>query len=151
MRSVIRNLLCVFWGLLFCCVAGGAVSSQNTAVEQALEWMCGNPVMSQIDADVESVQVFPEGGEYSVYVVEFSPAGYLILNSDDRLPLVLSFSSDSSINLSDDPQNALRPMLLEYCAHTAVELRNMPERLQQVSPMVISVVTELYGPFLDTS
>jgi hypothetical protein len=114
--------------------------------------MSGNPVMSQADRTAASVTIFSGGGAYVVYVVELSPRGYLILNSDDRLPLVVSFSADSAINLSEDPQNALRSMLLDYCDRMEEQLNTLP-----LLPVAMAMAAaaeaepELYGPFLETS
>lgn len=130
--------------------AGGQVDPDR-AVNDALEWMAGNPVMSQAGATVDSVQSFPEGAAYSVYVVSLSPTGYLILNSDDRLPLLVSFSAKSSVDLSEDPQNALRSMLLDYCENTAKELARMPENPVRTSSFLPPGDPELFGPYLETS
>jgi hypothetical protein len=127
--------------------------SQESAVKQALEWVAGNPLMSGSKFAVSSVQIFPGSGDYSVYAVELSPAGYLILNSDDRLSLVVCFSADSSLDLSDDPQNALRAMLLDYCEETADALAGWVTTATIMSTAVATSVSEdeLYGPFLETS
>ena len=141
--------------MLLCMVsalqAWGSPISQEVAVERALEWMAGNPVMGAAGGrSVASVEVFPETGAYSVYVVRLSPAGYLALNSDDRLPLIVSFSAESVVDLSDVPQNAFRAMLLRHVAR-------MEERLAQPVAMQAAVLpgpmaaSELHGPFLETT
>jgi hypothetical protein len=131
--------------------AGADEISQSKAIEQATAWMAGNPIMSKASQSVASVETFPDTGTYSVYVVQLDPTGYLILNSDDRLPLLVSFSADSQVDLSDDPQNALRAMLLSYCA-------SMEEELSAPATATLAAVvtgaeptSELYGPFLETS
>jgi hypothetical protein len=131
---------------------GAALLSQQDAVLQGLNWMSGNPVMSQASETVASVSTFSGDGTYFVYVVELSPSGYLILNSDDRLPLIFSFSADSTINLSENPQNALRVMLLEYCDRMEDELNVLP-LFPVARALAASAETEpeLYGPFLETS
>lgn len=141
---------------LWCVVAGVAMSvtgtpiSEETAMERAFSWMESNPVMLKASRSVASVETFPDLGSYSVYVVQLSPKGYLILNSDDRLPLTVSFSPESTVNLTDDPQNALRSMLIDYCAQRAEELADWNP--VQSSLGIQSVVEdELYGPFLATS
>ncbi len=152
MSKTYWSVLWVF-SLLFFGAANSAERSRDSAVELALEWMAGNPVMSRSAFTVASVQTFPDSGDYSVYAVELSPAGYLILNSDDRLPLVVSFSADSSLDLSDDPLNALRGMLLDYCERKAAELAGW-DATGMTSPaakMAATAEDELVGPFLETS
>jgi hypothetical protein len=150
MAKAYGRILWVF-SVLLAGFANSATISQDSAVDQAVEWMAGNPVMSKVDRTVASVQTFPDDGDYSVYVVELSPKGYLILNSDDRLPLVIAFSAESPVDLSDDPQNALRAMLLNYCERMADELSTMPEQPVKAAALKTAAVTELYGPFLETS
>lgn len=133
-------------------VAKGATISQEVAVARALEWMSGNPVMSKASQVVESVETFPESGDYSLYVVQLSPQGFLILNSDDRLPLTVSYSPESTVNLNDDPQNALRTMLLDYCERMAEELANWSTPPGPPKAMDQSAAgDELYGPYLETT
>lgn len=125
--------------------------TRDVAVTQALAWMKSNPVMGAVERSVASVSTFPATG-YGVYVVELAPRGYLVLNSDEALPLVVAFSADSNVNLSDLPMNAFRSMLLRHSVKMAglladpVELKKL--MVPDVSPMA---VTELHGPFMDTS
>jgi hypothetical protein len=145
------HIACFVWAV--CAgLAGATVLSQKDAVLRATNWMSGNPVMSKTRCAVASVSTFPENGSYTVYIVELSPKGYLILNSDDRLPLLVSFSADSEINLSEDSQNALRAMLLGYCERMEQSLHDMP-LFPVVRAMASKVVEddELYGPFLKAS
>jgi hypothetical protein len=142
--------------MVFCLAAAmqawGVSISQETAVERAVEWMAGNPVMGKAARTVASVETFPETGAYSVYVVHLSPAGYLVLNSDDRLPLVVSFSAESTVDLSDVPQNAFRAMLLQHVARMEEQLAQpifmRANAADEETPMA---VTELHGPFLETT
>ncbi|WP_372798233.1 C10 family peptidase [Pontiella sp.] len=138
------------WGLA-AAQAMGAAMTQEEALERALDWMDGNPVMSQAGRDVETVTVFPDTGSYSVYVVQLEPKGFLILNSDDRLPLTVSFSADSMVNLEDDPQNAMRSMLLGYCEEQAEALANWSAAPMAGRLAALTSGDELHGPFMDTS
>ncbi len=146
------------WMLLFVWflhgIVVGAPLSQEVAVDQALRWMQSNPVMSKASPVIQSVEKFPNlGTDYSVYVMQLSPRGYLVLNSDDCLPLLVSFSADSSVDLTDDPQNTFRAMLLSYCARMEEELAQ--SKPAQSFPLAMADTplseTELYGPFLETS
>ena len=102
--------------------------------------------------DVLKTTVFQESGGYSLYVVEFSPAGYVVLNSDDRLPLVVSFSPTSTIDLSDDPQNTFRVMLIQYAARMEEKLLTLPENsVLETSAKPVTTVTVQYGPYLETT
>lgn len=147
MKQVLRILL-VFIALR---VVGAPISSE-TAVERATVWMAGNPIMEGAGCSVDSVETFPATGTgYSVYVVRLSPAGYLVLNSDDHLPLVVCFSAESDANLLDVPENAFRAMLLSHIERVEEKLAE-PDGLAPLSesPEPLAV-TELYGPFLETS
>jgi hypothetical protein len=145
---VIKKAL--FIVLMFSSVlANAAPLSQSEAIARAMAWMERNPVMSRASQSIAAVETFPNLGNYSVYVVQLDPKGYLVLNSDDRLPLVVSFSPDSSVDLTDSPDNAFRAMLLQY-------VEQVPKTLSQPVAMAAEVVaatssTELYGPFLATS
>lgn len=133
-------------------VAKAASISEEIAVTRALDWMSGNPVMSNASRIVESVETFPDSGGYSLYVVQLSPQGFLILNSDDRLPLTVSYSATSKVNLNDDPQNALRTMLLDYCERMTEKLPNWSTALSLQTTMEESDTgDELYGPYLETT
>ncbi|MCI5117625.1 MAG: DUF1566 domain-containing protein, partial [Candidatus Electrothrix sp. LOE1_4_5] len=85
--------------------------------------------------------------------VQLTPQGFLILNSDDRLPLTVSYSADSTVNLTDDPQNAFRAMLLEYCERMTEKLANWSsvQSLRSKEELVLAAGDELYGPFLETT
>ena len=139
------------WMVFFAMVALrvlGAPISQEVAVGRALDWMAGNPIMGAAERSVASIEVFPETGGYSVYVVGLEPAGYLVLNSDDRLPLVVSFSADSGVDLSDVPGNAFRAMLLRHVERMEEELAQLPAMRAAAAPAPFAV-TELHGPFLE--
>ena len=130
----------------------GTPMPQEVAVGRGREWMAGNPVMAAAAGRaVASVEVFPSlGTGYSVYVVGLAPGGYLVLNSDDRLPLVVSFSVDSGVDLSDVPDNAFRAMLLRHVERVEAELARPPS-VQAAAAAAPLAVTELHGPFLETS
>lgn len=149
MRKIVACVVSLVWGALIS--AGAGTLSQEAAALQAQEWMLGNPVMSQVDRTMTSVDPFPNSGGYSVYVVRLDPRGYLILNSDNRLPLIVSFSANSPVDLSDDSQNALRVMLLDYCARMEEKLSTMSAFPAPMVQTAGSGEDELYGPFLETS
>jgi len=128
----------------------GALISKDVAVTKSLEWMSGNPVMGAAGRTVDSVEVFPETG-YQVFVVRLLPSGYLILNADDQLPLVVSFSAVSSVDLSADPQNAFRSMLLRHVARMEELLRQPSVLAMAIHPVDPLAVTELHGPFMETT
>lgn len=95
------------------------------------------------------------GTDYHVYVVCFSPRGYAVLNSDDRLPLVVAFSPDSGVSLAERPDNSFRALLLAQVARTGQRLAAMgaagaPDLsyLPSAQPGLRSV--EQYGPYLET-
>lgn len=105
---------------------------------------------------VASSVTFPaDGSPYSMYVVTFSPVGYAVLNSDDRLPLTVAFSASSGISLADRPDNTFRAALLSHAEQTAQTLSAMSETaapdlayLRSGGRAPLSI--EQYGPYLAT-
>ncbi len=130
--------------------------SEQEAIVRMHEWMRAHPVMrAASDWPIESVQRFPPSGfDYSVRIVSLSPQGYVVLNSDDRLPPVVAFSASSSICIEDVPENALRAALLAHVERTArrlVSRADAPPSRPAWSMMRLSAQsTEVYGPYLDT-
>jgi hypothetical protein len=115
-------------------------------------------------------------GSMPFYVVELEPEGFLIMNSDKRLPPVLAYSDTGSLNLDDVPWNTFRVLLKGTMERNARKLMNiasaadMPDLLQPlkeaqssaeweqlVDPEAAPVEPPLYGtggvtngPFLTT-
>lgn len=112
--------------------------------------MAGNPVMGPANRAVESTEVFPETG-YQVFIVRLAPKGYLVLNTDSELPLIVSFSADSSVVLDDVPENAFRTMLLRHSERMEALLRQPATLALLRQPANPLAVTELYGPFMQTT
>jgi hypothetical protein len=131
----------------------GASLPQEEAVRRALSWMSGNPVMQEATRrGIAAVEIFPDNGGYSVYVVQFSSRGYLVLNSDDRLPLVVSFSAESVVDLADTEQNAFRAMLLRHGEQMEAQLaRPAVMQTQSMDAESVTAGSELHGPFLETT
>lgn len=139
-------VFCIFWVLQ----VHGAVISLDTAVTQAQKWMEGHPIMGQAaERSIASTNEFPGQSDYSVYVISLEPSGYLVLNSDDRFPLVAFYSADSLVDLSDLPENAFLSMLEAYVVQRVEELKTPVKR--SADSKDASGVTELYGPFLEVS
>ena len=132
--------------------AHGAPVSQDDALTRAREWMTGHPIMSDAaERPIQTVETLTSSEGFSVYVAGFCPQGYVVLNSDDCLPLVVSFSADTVPDLSDDPQNAFREMLQLHVDGLAAGLAKAAEEpTARVSRATILAVTEQYGPFLDS-
>ncbi len=142
----------------FALAASGAPLTEREALDRLSIWMDGHPVMGSLaGSTIASTVRFPENGDaYSVYVVAFSPVGYAVLNSDDRLPLTVAFSASSSVNLADLPDNAFRAALLTHAEKALQALRGMDaaaapdlsyRRAASRGPLSI----EQYGPFLTTT
>ena len=132
--------------------ASTAPLPQEVAVVRALEWMKNNPVMKNAPRAVASVGRFPDPEDgYSFYVVRLSPTGYLVLNSDDRPPPVVSFSASSPIDLSDTPANTFRAMLRQRAEAMEARLAQPGYETPTNAPLQRQAVTEIHGPFLETS
>jgi hypothetical protein len=155
--DTLRVACAVLLGLVL--AASGAPLAEREALDRLSVWMDGHPVMGCVAGDaIASTVAFPEsGGSYSVYVVAFSPAGYAVLNSDDRLPLVVAFSASSGVNLADHPDNAFRAALLAHVAKAADVLGGMdaaaaPDRsYRRAADLRATAGTEQYGPYLTTT
>ena len=52
-----------------------------------------------------------ENGAMPLYVLELKPEGFVIMNSDQRLPPIVAYSETGLLNLEDLPENAFRNML----------------------------------------
>lgn len=52
-----------------------------------------------------------ESGALPFYAIELEPEGFVIMNSDKRLPTVIAYSDTGSLNLEDMPQNTFRFLL----------------------------------------
>lgn len=135
----------------------GAPLSEREALGRMTIWMREHPVMGvAVGRTVRSVLCFPSAeAAYHVYVVCLSPRGYAVLNSDDRLPLVVAFSAVSGISLDDLPDNSFRALLLAQAERTGQRLAAMgadgaPDLsyLPSAQPGLRSV--EQYGPYLET-
>lgn len=142
------------WIVLFSVVtAMHAVATpvlEHSVIKRAMAWMHEHPVMGPAGRSVASVEVFPESGQHFVYVVHLSPKGYLILNPNENPSLVASFSPDASVDLSDDPHNAFRSMLLHYVDRMERQPAQVRTVLAQPSSS-FEAMTEVHGPFLDTT
>ncbi|MGI5870200.1 MAG: C10 family peptidase [Kiritimatiellia bacterium] len=138
--------------------ASGALLTEGDALDRLSIWMDGHPVMGGVAGSaIESTVAFPQhGSAYDVYVVAFSPVGYAVLNSDDRLPLVVAFSASSSVGLEDRPGNAFRAALLTHVEQAALALsgkaaKAAPDRsyLRAVPRGLAGI--EQHGPYLTTA
>ncbi|NQV34508.1 MAG: C10 family peptidase, partial [Phycisphaeraceae bacterium] len=130
--------------------AVAAPVQHHSVIKRAMAWMHEHPVMGPAGRSVASVEIFPESGQHFVYVVHLSPKGYLILNSNEHPASVVSFSPDASVDLSADPTNAFRSMLLRHVER----MERQPAQARTVLGQTSSgfeAMTEMHGPFLDTT
>lgn len=130
--------------------AFGTPLTESDTLQRALAWMRQNPVMKEASRSVAAVETFPQLGRPFVYVVHLSPTGYLVLTPDDRFPLVTGFSPDASVDLSPDPENAFRSMLLRHVEQMKDPFVQ-PRSLGRGGTIALAEDTELYGPFLNTT
>ncbi len=64
----------------------------------------------------------------SFYIVHLEPTGFIIMNSDKRLPPVLAYSKTSVLNLEDSPQNAFRDLLKNSMEQSLNQILRVPSR-----------------------
>ena len=159
LRSIFRDVFSVACAVTVATLAASGVPlTERQALDRLSVWMDGHLVMGcAAGRAVASTVRFPEsGGAYSVYVVTFSPAGYAVLNSDDRLPLTVAFSASSGVSLADRPDNAFRAALLSHVEKAARTLSGMDEKTApdlsyRRAAGRAPLSAEQYGPYLTTS
>lgn len=158
MRPVATVLLAAGLFIFSFSESRAALISSEEAVSRMSGWMRGHPVMKAAEGRaVQSVTpLSADGSGYAVYVVAFTPKGYVVLNSDDLLPLVVAFSADSSVNLADLPDNAFRAALMAHTGQTprrlaALKASGEAARSPFKMPDYSTQSTQTYGPYLETS
>ena len=138
-------------------LAPAAPINTDEAATRAQAWMEQHPLMGHLQREIRASESFPGGNAaYSVHVIRLAPSGYLILNSDDRLPLVVAFSEDAPLSLDDVPGNALRAFLQQHVAKAAEELAKpvadgTEEPLAAPAMMAAASGDELISPLLETT
>ena len=146
-----KTLMFMAWMALCAFSVQGASMSETAARVAAGFYMAGNPILQQAGCSIRSVERFPRVGTNAfVFVFHLEPKGYLVLNSDDRLPRLVSFSAESNADLSDVPENAFRALLIRHVDRVGEDLKN-PALPVAATAFVPLAVSELRGPFLETS
>lgn len=124
----------------------------DEATTRAETWMENHPLMGKIARKIDQAETYPgAGAPYSVYVMKLLPAGYLLLNSDDSLPLVIAFSENSTLSLQDAGENSFRAFIDQYVQETAEQLAQPPRALAAEEEMVPQSSDELIPPMLETA
>ncbi|MBN1676115.1 MAG: C10 family peptidase [Kiritimatiellae bacterium] len=123
-ESRLRTLKRWVWGILLALplAAGAAEVSLELAGRVAEHWLARSAVFRAAAERLPAgesfgvksvVPLLPEGADPPMaYHAAVEPRGYVIVSADTRISPVLCFSPDADLNLIDDPQNALRAMLL---------------------------------------
>lgn len=135
-------------GLALVGTAGGATLSRDEVLTRAERWLAHDPLMQGRSLAGAQVEGFPaDAPDACLYIASFSGGGYLVLGSEDRLPLVVAFSASAPIRLDDRPENALRAMLVRY-------IETLPQRIVAASDTVRTLALPagdvLVGPWLTT-
>lgn len=147
------------WFLIFCTQTASLAApiTMDEAAARARMWMTDHPVMGKAAREIQSAEAFPSAdATYPVYVIKLAPAGYLILNSDDLLPLVVAFSESSPLSLDDIEGNSFRAFIEKHIAQTAEQIARQPSAIAAESLAALNVVPppvgdELIGPLLDST
>jgi len=153
MRIPLVPYLCLLLSTSF---ATADLINEHEASNRAMEWMASNPIMSQHDHTIRSVEAYPETG-YQVYILNLAPSGYMVVNSDDALDLIVCYSPTSRLNLSDSPNNAFRSMLRQRIVFNRDRLSQLPnqasKKVATKNPPSLHTAseTEILGPYLETS
>ena len=82
--------------------------------------------------------LFVRGAQPLAYHIALRPAGYIIIASDDRLCPVIAYSTETDLNLSDNPENTFRMLLKQDLSR----LRDLIERKSGRIKPVISLSLE---------
>ncbi|MBM4152787.1 MAG: hypothetical protein FJ220_04605, partial [Kiritimatiellaceae bacterium] len=147
---VVKKIFLVFILLLWTVQSMAQPLSQDNAIQQMRAWMNGHRIMGHlVEAPLKSVQTFSSTtNDYFVYIAQFEPSGYVILNSDDQLPLIITFSADTTLNLDNTPDNALLSLLTQMVNRTIIPVakKTLSAQKEMTPPE-----SELYGPFLTTT
>jgi len=138
----LKRFLILVFGLGF--LLGGPLFAELRSLGQSekivADWMEGHRLLGR--HEIQSGDFFRVGDlEAGLHLFHLSPAGYLIVNQDDRLPLVLAFSGNSPLSLDDTGTNTLRVFLQAY-------VESIPERLEAVA-LSQPMSTELALPQVD--
>ncbi len=142
--------------------AAGAGLTQAAALARMDTWRETHPLMQvTLERPIAAVQVLPETAaaeEFRLYAVSFESGGYAIVNGDDLLPPVVAFAADSNLRLDDEPQNALRAILLGHVAAIRLQLAEgtltspPPQKASRHLPrQPLGGTTVQYGPWLFTN
>jgi hypothetical protein len=128
------------------------------AGQEAGLWMAQHPLFLQSPRELGEYLPFPGQGDYSFHVFRLLPKGYLVLNSDDRLPLALAFSTDAALSLEDVPENAFRAFLVQAAEETAAKLAELDSGEVPAAAMNAAATSVNYpkgdfvvGPWLESS
>jgi hypothetical protein len=136
----------------------------------AQQWLAANPVAARYTR--EKGQSIDLGGMDTIrvhstapafYLFQLEPQGYLVMNSDQRLPPVVCFSLTAKARLDVSAENTFRGLLTFQAQRNAQYLtvdRTSPRRLASPEPSVASrflsafvvqaIPGDIIGPLLET-
>lgn len=126
--------------------------SQEEAMAQAAEWLRGHPIMTSHTLDGAEIETVRGDSGYAVFAVHLEGGGYLLLHSDDRLPLVIAFSASSPLDLRAFRGNVLRTFVMRLIEDAAKTLASAESaRLAIGEPLAMPMSDILIEPLLETS
>ena len=123
------------------------------SMQRAKVWMEGNPILE--GHAVRKTVVFDSGTSgYALHVFHLTPQGYLIANSDSRLPVAVAFSDRAELVLKETEANTLHAFLSDYQLEMAEALKGMATEHETVHDGVFAMrdaENVLIEPLLDTT
>lgn len=105
----------------------GEIRSPEESALAARNWMIQHPIFEDSGRELGERVLFPEEGDYQLVLFRLEPSGYLVLHTDDRLPLMVAYSADSSLSLEDVPENSFRAFLERVVAGAEERLAALDE------------------------
>jgi hypothetical protein len=151
---VLNRLLTLIGVVAFTAAANGKPRTEAELKAAATLWMTGHPVMGTAPREIVQIDTYPDGNTPgAVKVVHLSPAGTLILNSDDRLPLVAGFSEEP-VTVDGNESPTFAAMLVAHVQNAANELAagtTAPKPTAKAAPAPDYVARVYIAPLLKSS
>ncbi|MBK1789872.1 C10 family peptidase [Persicirhabdus sediminis] len=126
--------------------------SSDIAVARAYEWMEKHSLMNDADREVDTLSIYPnDDAEKAVYIINFSPAGYMVLNRDDATGLVVAFSEQGMYDTSQ-PESPAFAMLDSHLAQLdlapSVATLSLAAEVPEIGTLAENIVVE---PMMETT
>lgn len=103
----------IFFIILIAGIILGNPISKNDAQQIALDWFSANTLSKQVSRSIDKIETYQYSNQDALYIVNMSPASFVIIATDDESGTVLAYSDEDSFQL-DDLHPALEKLLQQY-------------------------------------